>query len=46
MDDAPLLFVEKQVVAVKIEPAFVEGASAIPYSYCEVYAPSDIITNV
>ena len=46
--DSPLLFVEKQVVSVTIPDAYVtEGDRvAIPYTYCEVYAPVDIMTNV
>ena len=46
--DSPLLFVEKQVVSVTIPDAHVmEGDRvAIPYTYCEVYAPVDIMTNV
>jgi hypothetical protein len=39
-------FVEKQIIGVKIAEAYMDGAAGIPYSCCEVYAPSEIITNV
>ncbi len=45
-EDSPLLFLEKQIIQVDIENVYVEGGSAIPYTYCEVYAPSDINTMV
>ena len=45
--DAPNLYLEKQIVAITIPNAFVtEGDRvAIPFTYCEVYAPVDIMTN-
>jgi hypothetical protein len=43
--DSPLLFVEKQIIAVTIENAYMDGAAGIPYTCCEVYAPSEIMTN-
>ncbi len=42
------IFVEKQVVAVHILDAHLLQADrfALPYTYCEVYAPADVSTNV
>ena len=47
----PLLFVEKQIIAVTIPSAFLEGGSGqgevpIPYTYCEVFAPTELMTKV
>ena len=44
--DSPMLFVEKQIIAVAIADGFMEGAAGIPHSCCEVYAPSEHMTNV
>jgi hypothetical protein len=48
METVPLLFVEKQVVAISIKGAYLtEGdRNAIPFTECEVYAPTEIITPV
>ena len=44
----PLLFVEKQVLAVTIHDAFVLAGdrSYLPHTMCEVYAVRELITNV
>ena len=47
--DIPHLFVEKQVIAVNIQMAFLEqgrGLYAVPYSRCEVFAPIECMTKV
>ena len=45
--DVPLMYIEKQIIAVTIENAHLGGGEmAIPYTYCEVYAPLEIKTNV
>ena len=46
--DYPLLFFEKQIIAVRIAEAhLIEGDRyGIPFSYCEVYAPRELMTNV
>ena len=46
--DVPLLFLEKNVFAVTIPNAFIDGDEvlSLPFSYCEVYAPTSVITNV
>ncbi len=45
--DVPLMYIEKQIIAVTIENAYLGGGEmAIPYTYCEVYAPLEIKTNV
>ena len=44
---SPHVFVEKQVIAVTIANAFLDGTTeAIPYSYCEVYAPTELMSDV
>ncbi len=46
-ENMPHLFVEKQVIAVTIRNAYLDGTKeAIPYTYCEVYAPREIMSNV
>ena len=45
--DVPLMFYEKQSIAVTIRGAILGGGdAAIPHTYCEVYAPLGIKTNV
>ena len=49
--DMPLMFIEKQVISVSIPSAFLEGGDdqgevAIPYTYCEVFAPTELMTKV
>ena len=45
--DAPHVFAEKQIISVEIPNAYMEGGEeVIPYTYCEVFAPSDIVTQV
>ena len=47
MPDASFYFKEKQIVAVSVADAYLEGlAEAITYSDCEVYAASGILTDV
>jgi hypothetical protein len=45
-EDSPLLFIEKDIITVTIENVFMDGHGAVPYTYCEVYAPTDISTHV
>ena len=45
-EDSPLLFADKVVLEVNISNAFMEGAGAVPYTYCEVYAPQELNTMV
>ena len=45
-EDSPLLFADKEVLEVNISNAFMEGAGAVPYTYCEVYAPQELNTFV
>ena len=44
--DLPYLFLDKEVIAVTIENMFLEAQGCIPFTYCEVYAPLGINTNV
>lgn len=45
--DVPLAFTEKQVIAVTIENAYLDGVDhAIPYTACEVYAPMGLLTKI
>ena len=48
IDKTPLLFTEKQVLAVKINDAFVLAGDRayLPHSMCEVYAVRELVTNV
>jgi hypothetical protein len=46
LDIPPHDFVEKQVVAVAINDAYMEGEQGIPYTRCEVYAPTHYMSNV
>ena len=45
-EDSPLLFIEKDIITVTINDVYMEGSGAVPYTYCEVYAPLDISTHV
>ena len=50
-DDAgyhPLRFIEKQIIMLEIPNAFMKQGDGYPliYTYCEVYAPRDMTTNV
>ncbi len=49
-ENIPLIFKDKQVISVNIPDAFLEGGSdtyaAIPFTYCEVYAPQEHMTKV
>ena len=46
-EPSPHMFVEKQVVAVNITNAYLDGTKeAIPYTHCEVYAPTELMSNV
>ena len=45
-EDSPLMFSDKEVIEVNISNAYMEGAGAVPYTYCEVYAPSELSTMV
>ncbi len=41
------LFVEKQVIAVTVKNAFMDGhVDAIPYTFCEIYGHFELFTNV
>ena len=46
--DCPLLFVEKQVIAVTIQDTYLDygDRTPLPYTACEVYAPTEQITQV
>ena len=46
--DDPLKFVSKQLIAVSIPNAYFggNGVYALPHTYCEVYAPIGLTTNV
>ena len=44
--DLPYLFVDKHVLAVTGKDIFLASAGMLPYTYCEVYAPLGINTNV
>jgi hypothetical protein len=45
-EDSPLLFIEKDIITVTIENVFMAGHGAVPYTYCEVYAPTSFNTLV
>ena len=46
-EQLPHYFVEKQTLLVQLPQAFVIGADqAIPFTYCEVFAPTWLMTNV
>ena len=47
-EDVPLVFAEKQMISVSIPNAFLFESDriSIPYTYCEVYAPAEVTTNV
>ena len=44
--DLPLLFAEKRVILVTIRDVYMDGAEAVPYTACEVYATSNFNTPV
>jgi hypothetical protein len=44
--DLPYLFVDKQVIAVTIKDVYLNAPGVLPFTYCEVYAPLGINTNV
>ena len=47
LPDASIYFAEKQIVAVSVSNAYLEGqAEAITYTDCEVYAANGILTDV
>ena len=46
VEDTQLLFVEKEIIAVTIADAFVQGNTGIVYSYCEIYPNMGINTDV
>ena len=44
--DLPYLFLDKPIVTVELNNAYLESSGMLPYTYCEVYAPLGINTNV
>ena len=45
--DVPLMFTDKQLISINIPNAYLDGDRvAIPYTYCEVYAPLEIMSKV
>ncbi len=42
----PLLFSEKQTIAVEITDAYMDGDAGIPYTACEVFSPTELMTKV
>ena len=46
VEDTPLLFIEKEIVAIKMEDVFIQGSTGIVYSHCEVYPNMGINTDV
>ena len=46
MEDTPLLFIEKEIVAIKLQDVFIQGSTGIVYSHCEVYPNMGISTDV
>ena len=46
VEDTPLLFVEKEIIAVTIPDAFVQGKTGIVSSYCEIYPNMGVNTDV
>ena len=46
VEDTPLYFAEKEIVAIEIEDAFVQGSTGIVYSHCEIYPNMGINTDV
>jgi hypothetical protein len=46
VEDTQLMFIEKEIVAVTIENAFVQGSSAITSTLCEVYPNKGYNTDV
>ena len=47
-EDVPLLFIDKQVMAVDINNAFVVSESQffLPHTHCEVYSSRSYVANV
>ena len=46
VDDTPLMFIEKEIVAVRIDNAFVQGTTGLLSSACEVYPNQGFNTDV
>ena len=44
--DSPLMWSDKETIAVTIENVTLEGFAAIPYTNCEIYAPVGLNTDV
>jgi hypothetical protein len=46
IEDSSHLFIEKEIVSVTLENGFIQGATAIMSSHCEVYPNMGLNTNV